>query len=44
MNTEIDTGFPAPDFALLAYDGQKIRLSDYKGKSHIVLFFVREFN
>lgn len=44
MNTELDTGSPAPDFELMANTGQKIRLADFKGKSHVVLFFVREYN
>jgi peroxiredoxin len=44
MNTEFEVGSSAPDFELLADSGQNIRLADYKGKSHIVLFFVREFN
>lgn len=44
MNTELEEGSPAPDFKLMASAGQKIRLADYKGKSHAVLFFVREFN
>lgn len=44
MNNELEAGSPAPDFELMANAGQRIRLADYKGKSHIVLFFVREYN
>ena len=44
MNTELETGSPAPDFELMTNTGQKIRLSDFKGKSHVALFFVREYN
>lgn len=44
MNTELEKGSLAPDFELMANTGQKINLGDYKGKSHIVLFFVREYN
>ena len=44
MKAELDTGSHAPDFELMAKTGQKIRLSDYKGKSLVVLFFVREYN
>jgi peroxiredoxin len=31
----------APDFSLADTQGKKIRLSDYKGKKHIVLVFNR---
>lgn len=44
MNTELEPGSPAPDFDLLENAIQRIRLADYKGKSHVVLFFVREYN
>jgi len=44
MNTELDAGSPAPDFELMASTGQKIGLAEYKGKSHVILFFVREYN
>lgn len=44
MNVELEAGSPAPDFELMANTGQKISLSDYRGKSHVVLFFVREYN
>lgn len=30
---------PAPDFSLKTYDGQDIRLSDYKGKNVVVINF-----
>jgi len=44
MNTELNEGSPAPDFELVVSGGQTVRLADYKGKSHVVLFFVREYN
>jgi len=34
---------PAPDFALQNYQGETIRLSDFLGKSHILLVFNRGF-
>jgi len=34
---------PAPDFALADFDGQLLRLSDFRGKSHILLVFNRGF-
>ena len=45
MNVEVlDVGSPAPDFKLMANTGQEIGLAVYKGKAHVVLFFVREYN
>lgn len=37
-------GIKAPDFTLPAHDGQTVSLSDFQGKQHVVLFFMREFN
>jgi peroxiredoxin Q/BCP len=34
----LETGKKAPDFALLDQDGEKVKLSDYKGRT-VVLFF-----
>lgn len=45
MSAELlETGSLAPDFKLMASTGREIGLADYKGKAHIVLFFVREYN
>jgi len=33
----------APDFVLTDTQGQKIHLSDYRGKQHVVLVFNRGF-
>ena len=33
----------APDFHLPASAGREIALSDYRGRSHVVLFFVRAY-
>jgi len=46
--TEQDTidakiGSRAPDFRLSTHTGQEIALSDYRGKSNVILFFVREY-
>ncbi|KAA0260018.1 MAG: hypothetical protein EDM79_18960 [Chloroflexi bacterium] len=43
MITELDVGSPAPEFNLTADSGREIGLAEYKGKSHVVLFFVREY-
>jgi peroxiredoxin len=34
---------PAPDFTLTDFKGQPVRLSDFRGKSHILLVFNRGF-
>jgi len=44
---ELDTidakiGSLAPNFSLLATNGQEISLKDFRGKSNVVLFFIRE--
>jgi peroxiredoxin len=44
MNIEAEIGSPAPDFKLTANDGRQIGMTEYNGKSHVVLFFVREYN
>ena len=36
-------GSRAPDFRLPASTGGEIGLSDYRGKSNLILFFVREY-
>jgi peroxiredoxin len=40
----LGVGSRAPDFNLPATTGSEIRLSDYLGKSAVILFFVREYN
>jgi hypothetical protein len=40
---ELAVGDPAPDFRLSAGDGREIALSAYRGKAHVVLFFVRAY-
>ena len=42
MSHELSVGSPAPDFVLTADSGRQTGLAEYKGKSHVVLFFVRE--
>jgi len=34
---------PAPDFSLQNYKGELVRLSDFRGKSHVLLVFNRTF-
>ena len=44
QSMELGVGSPAPLFRLPASTGEEIDLADYAGVSHVVLFFVREFN
>lgn len=46
--TELDTieakiGSRAPDFTLPTHDGRSVTLSSFRGKSNVILFFVREY-
>lgn len=40
---KLDAGSVAPDFRLTASSVEEIGLGDYRGRSHVVLFFVREY-
>jgi cytochrome oxidase Cu insertion factor (SCO1/SenC/PrrC family) len=40
---ELCIGSPAPDFTLTGGAGNRISLSDHRGKTNVVLFFIREF-
>ena len=40
----IKVGRDAPDFQLVSNESKVIRLSDYQGKQHVVLYFMSEFN
>jgi len=33
----------APDFEMIDTEGQRVRLSDYRGRKHVVLVFNRGF-
>lgn len=39
----VETGSIAPDFCLPSSTGNEVCLTDYRGKSQVILFFVREF-
>jgi len=39
---EAKIGSLAPDFKLLATNGQEISLSDFRGKQNVIVFFIRE--
>jgi peroxiredoxin len=41
--TEVSVGSPAPDFRLESNGGTMVRLSEYRGRAHVVLYFMREF-
>ena len=40
---EVNVGSLAPDFGLESNGGTMIRLSEYRGRAHVVLYFMREF-
>ena len=44
QSLELAVGSQAPEFRLPASTGGEIGLADYRGKSRVILFFVREFN
>ncbi|MFM8369213.1 MAG: peroxiredoxin family protein [Chloroflexota bacterium] len=39
---EAKIGSIAPDFKLLATNGQEISLTDFRGKTNVIVFFIRE--
>ncbi len=41
--SKVSINTPAPDFALLNFKGEMVRLSDFHGKSHVLLVFNRTF-
>ena len=41
--TEVNVGSFAPDFGLECNEGAIVRLSEYRGRAHVVLYFMREF-
>ena len=43
MTKHIQIDQPAPEFSLKDVDGQKIKLSDFKDKSNVLLVFNRGF-
>jgi len=40
---DLEVGSVAPDFSLESSDGTIVRLSDYRNRKHVVLYFMREF-
>lgn len=40
---KVSINTPAPDFALEDFEGNTVRLSDFKGKSNVMLIFNRTF-
>jgi peroxiredoxin len=43
VTEQIAVGQEAPDFELTDVQGRMIRLSDYRGKKHVILNFTRGF-
>lgn len=40
---KVSINAPAPDFALIDWQGRAVRLSDFRGQKHVVLVFNRGF-
>lgn len=41
----LEVGQPAPDFSLTSTSGDKVRLSQFKGKKHVLIqFYSVDFN
>ncbi len=40
---QISVGSVAPDFVLPSLRGEPVRLSDFRGRKHVVLVFLRSF-
>lgn len=40
---QVPLNTPAPDFTLSDFKGQSVRLSDFRGKMHVLLVFNRGF-
>jgi peroxiredoxin len=41
--SQISLNTPAPDFTLQNFQGETVRLSDCRGKAHVLLVFNRAF-
>ncbi len=41
--SQVALNSPAPDFELADYTGKPVRLSDFRGKTHVLLVFNRGF-
>ncbi len=40
---QVEINTPAPDFALADFDGETVKLSDYRGEAPVLLVFNRGF-
>lgn len=46
MGTEdngVGPGVTGPDFSLESNEGRQVRLSEFRGRSNVLLYFMREF-
>jgi peroxiredoxin len=41
--SQVSINAPAPDFELADFTGKPVRLSDFRGRSHVLLVFNRGF-
>ena len=40
---DVNVGLLAPDFGLESDGGAIVRLSEFRGRAHVILYFMREF-
>ena len=43
MSKRVELHQPAPDFTLIDYKGNEVRLSDFQGRQNVLLVFNRGF-
>jgi peroxiredoxin len=41
--SQVSLDAPAPDFTLQSFNGERVRLSDFRNKAHLLLVFNRGF-
>jgi peroxiredoxin len=41
---DVEVGTVSPDFSLESNRGNQVRLSDYRGRKIVILYFMRDFN
>ncbi len=42
-DNDVGPGVAGPDFSLESNEGRQVRLSEFRGRSNVLLYFMREF-